>query len=214
MFGIRVMMHTMQVSKCVVGVERNKPDAIEALRGALPADLDITILPLTVKYPQGAEKMLIQAVTGVEVPSGKLPVSVGVVVQNVGSVAAIAEVFETGLPADRADRDRLRARPAPAGQPHRAGRHQAAGPAGLLRRAGARCGGGDHRRADDGTGTGQSRCPGAQGHDGRRGPRSATRHAWRRCIPASTAAAASTPAPSFSIRRCSETWLEWTATTT
>ncbi|OYV69268.1 MAG: electron transporter RnfC, partial [Gemmatimonadetes bacterium 21-71-4] len=50
------------------------------------------------KYPQGAEKMLIKAVTGVEVPSGKLPVTVGVVVQNVGSVAAIAEVFETGLP--------------------------------------------------------------------------------------------------------------------
>ena len=98
LFGIRVMMHAMKVGRCVVGVERNKPDAIAALRKALPADLDISILPLTVKYPQGAEKMLIQAVTGVEVPSGKLPVTVGVVVQNVGSVAAIAEVFETGLP--------------------------------------------------------------------------------------------------------------------
>ena len=98
LFGIRVMMHAMHVDKCVVGVERNKPDAIAALQRAVPADLDITILPLTVKYPQGAEKMLIQAVTGIEVPSGKLPVSVGVVVQNVGSVAAIAEVFETGLP--------------------------------------------------------------------------------------------------------------------
>jgi len=98
LFGIRVMMHAMGVRRCVVGVERNKPDAIEALEQAVPADLDITILPLTVKYPQGAEKMLIQAVTGIEVPSGKLPVSVGVVVQNVGSVAAIAEVFETGLP--------------------------------------------------------------------------------------------------------------------
>ena len=98
LFGIRVMMHAMHVDKCVVGVERNKPDAIAALQEALPADLDITILPLTVKYPQGAEKMLIQAVTGIEVPSGKLPVSVGVVVQNVGSVSAIAEVFETGMP--------------------------------------------------------------------------------------------------------------------
>jgi electron transport complex protein RnfC len=98
LFGIRVMMHAMQVGKCVVGVERNKPDAIAALEKALPPDLDVTILPLTVKYSQGAEMMLIQAVTGVEVPSGKLPVAVGVVVQNVGSVAAIAEVFETGLP--------------------------------------------------------------------------------------------------------------------
>ena len=97
-FGIRVMMQALKVSRCVIGVEKNKPDAIEALRRTLPHDLDVTILPLTVKYPQGAEKMLIHAVTGVEVPSGKLPVTVGVVVQNVGSVSAIAEVFETGLP--------------------------------------------------------------------------------------------------------------------
>src|ERR1017187_9543170 len=98
LFGIRVMMQTLGVSKCVVGIERNTPDAIEAMREAVPGDLDVTILPLTAKYPQGAEKMLIQAVTGIEVPSGKLPVTVGVVVQNVGSVSAIAEVFETGLP--------------------------------------------------------------------------------------------------------------------
>ena len=97
-FGIRVMMQALKVSRCVIGVEKNKPDAIEALRRTLPRDLDVTILPLTVMYPQGAEKMLIHAVTGVEVPSGKLPVTVGVVVQNVGSVSAIAEVFETGLP--------------------------------------------------------------------------------------------------------------------
>jgi electron transport complex protein RnfC len=51
-----------------------------------------------VKYPQGAEKMLIQVVTGREVPSGKLPMHVGTVVQNVGSIATIAEIFETGLP--------------------------------------------------------------------------------------------------------------------
>jgi electron transport complex protein RnfC len=98
MFGIRVMMRTLGVARCVVGIERNKPDAITAMTAAVPDDLDVTILPLTVKYPQGAEKMLIQAVTGIEVPSGKLPVTIGVVVQNVGSVAAIAEVFETGLP--------------------------------------------------------------------------------------------------------------------
>lgn len=97
-FGIRVMMQALKVKRCVIGVEKNKPDAIEALRRTLPTDLDVTILPLTVKYPQGAEKMLIHAVTDVEVPSGKLPVTVGVVVQNVGSVSAIAEVFETGLP--------------------------------------------------------------------------------------------------------------------
>jgi Na+-translocating ferredoxin:NAD+ oxidoreductase subunit C len=82
----------------VIGVEKNKPDAIEALRRTIPADLDITVLPLTVKYPQGAEKMLIHAVLGEEVPSGKLPISLGVVVQNAGSVATIGEIFDTGMP--------------------------------------------------------------------------------------------------------------------
>jgi Na+-translocating ferredoxin:NAD+ oxidoreductase subunit C len=97
-FGIRVMMLTLGVSRAVIGVEKNKPDAIEALRATIPAELDITVLPLTVKYPQGAEKMLIKSVLGREVPSGKLPMHVGVVVQNAGSIACIAEIFETGLP--------------------------------------------------------------------------------------------------------------------
>jgi Na+-translocating ferredoxin:NAD+ oxidoreductase subunit C len=96
--GTRIMMHTLGVSRATIGVEKNKPDAIERLRATIPADLDITVLPLTVKYPQGAEKMLIKAVTGREVPSGKLPMHVGVVVQNAGSIACIAEIFETGLP--------------------------------------------------------------------------------------------------------------------
>jgi Na+-translocating ferredoxin:NAD+ oxidoreductase subunit C len=97
-FGTRVMMHTLGVSRAVIGVEKNKPDAIEALRATIPGDLDISVIGLTVKYPQGAEKMLIKAVTGREVPSGKLPMHAGVVVQNVGSIACIAEIFETGLP--------------------------------------------------------------------------------------------------------------------
>jgi electron transport complex protein RnfC len=97
-YGVRIMMKALGVRRAVIGVERNKPDAIERLRATVPSDLDITILPLTVKYPQGAEKMLIQVVTGREVPSGKLPLHVGVLVQNVGSIATIAEVFETGLP--------------------------------------------------------------------------------------------------------------------
>jgi Na+-translocating ferredoxin:NAD+ oxidoreductase subunit C len=97
-FGVRIMMRALGVGRAVVGVERNKPDAIEALRACAPADLDVSVLPMTVKYPQGAEKMLIRTVTGREVASGKLPASVGVVVQNVGTIACIAEVFETGLP--------------------------------------------------------------------------------------------------------------------
>ena len=96
--GIRIMLHALGVTRAVIGVEKNKPDAIEALWAKAPSDLDVTVLPLTVKYPQGAEKMLIRSILGIEVPSGKLPLSVGVVVQNVGSAATIGEVFETGLP--------------------------------------------------------------------------------------------------------------------
>ncbi|MDH3270839.1 MAG: electron transport complex subunit RsxC [Gemmatimonadota bacterium] len=97
-FGIRIMMQCLGVERAVIGVEKNKPDAIAELERSLPEDLDVTVMPLTVKYPQGAEKMLIEVVTGREVPSGKLPMHVGAVVQNVGSIATIAEVFETGLP--------------------------------------------------------------------------------------------------------------------
>jgi electron transport complex protein RnfC len=96
--GVRIMMHTLGVDRAMIGIERNKPDAIEAIRATLPSDLNVTVHPLTVKYPQGAEKMLIKALLGREVPSGKLPMHVGAVVQNVGSCAAIAEVFDTGLP--------------------------------------------------------------------------------------------------------------------
>ncbi len=97
-FGIRIMMQCLGVKRAVIGVEMNKPDAIAALERTRPDDLDVTVQPLVVKYPQGAEKMLIHVVTGREVPSGKLPMHVGAVVQNVGSIATIAEVFETGLP--------------------------------------------------------------------------------------------------------------------
>jgi electron transport complex protein RnfC len=98
LLGLRIMMHCLGVERAMIGIERNKPDAIEAIRAALPDDLDVTVLPLTVKYPQGAEKMLIKALVDQEVPSGGLPMDVGVIVQNVASVATIAEVFETGLP--------------------------------------------------------------------------------------------------------------------
>jgi Na+-translocating ferredoxin:NAD+ oxidoreductase subunit C len=97
-FGVRVMMHALGVPRAVIGVETNKPDAIERLRETLPSDLDVTVQPMVAKYPQGAEKMLIKALTGREVPSGKLPLHVGVIVQNVGTLACIAEVFETGDP--------------------------------------------------------------------------------------------------------------------
>ena len=96
--GIRIMLKILGLTRAIIGVEENKPDAIAALRAALPRDLDISVQALHVKYPQGAEKMLIKSLLDREVPSGKLPMHVGVIVQNVASVATIAEVFETGLP--------------------------------------------------------------------------------------------------------------------
>ncbi len=96
--GIRIMMRCLGVKRTLIGIEKNKPDAIEALRRTCPTDADVEVLPLTVKYPQGAEKMLIKALLDREVPSGGLPLDVGIVVQNVASVATIAEAFETGLP--------------------------------------------------------------------------------------------------------------------
>lgn len=96
--GLRIMMRCLGVQRAMIGIERNKPDAIEAIRATLPPDLDVTVHALEVKYPQGAEKMLIESLLGREVPSGKLPMHVGVVVQNAASAATIAEVFDTGLP--------------------------------------------------------------------------------------------------------------------
>jgi Na+-translocating ferredoxin:NAD+ oxidoreductase subunit C len=96
--GLRIMMRALDVHRGVIGVELNKPDAIEALRRTIPTDLDVSVMGLEVKYPQGAEKMLIRSILGREVPSGKLPMHVGALVQNASSVATIAEVFETGLP--------------------------------------------------------------------------------------------------------------------
>ncbi len=96
--GLRIMMRCLGVGRAMIGIERNKPDAIEAIRAAVPTDLDVTVHALEVKYPQGAEKMLIESLLDRQVPSGKLPMHVGVVVQNVASAATIAEVFDTGLP--------------------------------------------------------------------------------------------------------------------
>jgi Na+-translocating ferredoxin:NAD+ oxidoreductase subunit C len=96
--GLRIMMRALDVDRGVIGVELNKPDAIAALERTRPSDLDISVVGLEVKYPQGAEKMLIRSVLGREVPGGKLPMHVGALVQNVSSVATMAEVFETGLP--------------------------------------------------------------------------------------------------------------------
>jgi electron transport complex protein RnfC len=96
--GIRIALKALGISRAVIGIEANKPDAIEMMRKTAPEDMDVTIQPLTVKYPQGAEKMLIKAVMNREVPSGALPSSIGALVQNVATAANVAIAFETGQP--------------------------------------------------------------------------------------------------------------------
>lgn len=96
--GLRLLMKAVGVDKGYVGVEVNKPDAIAALRQASAAFSGIEIVPLQVKYPQGAELMLMKAITGRELPSGKLPADIGIIVNNVATAAAVANAVKNGQP--------------------------------------------------------------------------------------------------------------------
>ena len=96
--GIQVVMHVLQVKVAYLGIESNKPDAISAMERATALISGITVVPLEVKYPQGAEKQLIQAILKKEVPPGGLPMDVGTVVTNVGTCSAISRVFTSGAP--------------------------------------------------------------------------------------------------------------------
>ncbi len=96
--GLKVLMKIVGVSKGYIGIEDNKPDAISAMSAAVAGDDSIQVYSLKVKYPQGAEKMLIKAIVNREVPAGGLPMDVGVVVQNVGTAVAIYDAVRYGRP--------------------------------------------------------------------------------------------------------------------
>jgi H+/Na+-translocating ferredoxin:NAD+ oxidoreductase subunit C len=99
--GIAIVAGRLGVEETTIGVELNKPDAIAALEREIadhPPAVPVRVVPLAVKYPQGAEKMLIKAIYGIEVPAGGLPLDVGALVNNVGTLAAIADWFDHGLP--------------------------------------------------------------------------------------------------------------------
>lgn len=96
--GLKLMMKTVGADRGILGVEANKMDAIDKLQQATSSDQRIEVVPLQVKYPQGNEKMLIEAVTGRKVPPGKLPSEVGALVQNVGTAIALQEAASTGKP--------------------------------------------------------------------------------------------------------------------
>lgn len=93
LMGVQLLMKAIRVDKAFIGIEKNKPDAIENLTKLASAFSGIQIVPLKVKYPQGGEKQLIKAILNREVPSGGLPIHVGTVVQNVGTAFAVYEAI-------------------------------------------------------------------------------------------------------------------------
>lgn len=96
--GLKLCMKALNINKGAIGIENNKPDAISTLKDAAKNDETIEIIALETKYPQGAEKMLIKAVLNREVPPGKLPLDVGVVIQNIGTAIAIYDAIKFGTP--------------------------------------------------------------------------------------------------------------------
>jgi electron transport complex protein RnfC len=88
--GVQFIMQALGCKTGVIGIENNKPDAIKQMRDTIRTEgLDLKVIGFQVKYPQGAEKQLIKAATGREVPRSGLPMDIGAVVQNVGTAKAV-----------------------------------------------------------------------------------------------------------------------------
>ncbi|WP_082768907.1 electron transport complex subunit RsxC, partial [Paraglaciecola hydrolytica] len=96
--GIDVLSHLLSPKQVLIGIEDNKPEAIEAMRVACRENPHYRICIVPTKYPAGGEKQLIQVLTNREVPSGGLPMDVGVIMHNVGTCFAIADAIFTGKP--------------------------------------------------------------------------------------------------------------------
>lgn len=97
--GIRIAMKAVDAPKAIIGIEDNKINVLDAIKQHLPKDGSICIEAVETKYPQGAEKMLVYSLLGEEIPSGKLPSSIGVAIFNVATLAAIGELlpYQQGL---------------------------------------------------------------------------------------------------------------------
>ena len=98
MVGTIILMKSLNVNRAVIGIECNKPDAIDKMTKLATEYKGIEIMPLKMQYPQGGEKQLIDAVIRRQVKSGSLPISVGAVVQNVGTVYAVYEAVQKNKP--------------------------------------------------------------------------------------------------------------------
>jgi len=96
--GLAIIMRAVGAERGLVGIERDKPDALARVRAAARRLPGVEVADLKVKYPQGAEKLMIKALVGREVPRGKLPASVGCVVHNVATSHAISEAVRRRRP--------------------------------------------------------------------------------------------------------------------
>ncbi len=96
--GARLLAKAVGLKEVTIGIELNKPDAIEHLKGLVGSANDVHIEGLKTRYPQGAEKQLIQMVTGRQVPPGKLPADVQCLVCNVATAAAVWDAVTEGKP--------------------------------------------------------------------------------------------------------------------
>jgi electron transport complex protein RnfC len=96
--GLEIILEAVGAGQCAIGIEDNKPDALEAISQAAARLPSCRVIALPSRYPQGAERSLIKAILDKWVPGGKLPMAVGVVVQNVTTTIGIADAVIRGLP--------------------------------------------------------------------------------------------------------------------
>jgi electron transport complex protein RnfC len=96
--GIEILMKALNINKAIIGIENNKKDAIDLFKKATKNNSKIQVAVLQVKYPQGGEKQLVKALLKREVPKNGLPLDVGVIVHNVGTIFAIYEAVQFNKP--------------------------------------------------------------------------------------------------------------------
>ena len=96
--GAGIMLHALGADRCVVAVEHDKPQAIDALEAAIAGDDRFEVVSVTTAYPAGGERQLIEVLSGREVPAGGLPPDIGYLTQNVATAAAVSDRFRSGQP--------------------------------------------------------------------------------------------------------------------
>jgi len=96
--GVKILLHALHIEKAIIGIENNKKNAIQNFKKLTKNDKGIQVASLAVKYPQGGEKQLVRAVLKREVPKNRLPLDVGVIVHNVGTIYAIYQAVQHNKP--------------------------------------------------------------------------------------------------------------------